>query len=33
MVIQRQIRFAMPETPKGSTWERHAQAILNKAAA
>ena len=32
--VQHQIRFAMPETPKGSTWERHAQtAILNKAAA
>ena len=32
--VQHQIRFAMPETPRGSTWERHAQtAILNKAAA
>ena len=29
-----QIRFAMPETEHGSTWDRHAQtAILNKAAA
>jgi hypothetical protein len=32
--VQHQIRFAMPETTRGSTWERHAQtAILNKAAA
>jgi hypothetical protein len=32
--VQHQIRFAMPETAKGSTWGRHAQtAILNKAAA
>jgi hypothetical protein len=32
--VQHQIRFAMPETTKGSAWGRHAQtAILNKAAA
>ena len=32
--VQHQIRFAMPETSKGSNWDRHAQtAILNKAAA
>lgn len=32
--VKHQIRFAMPETKRGSTWERHAQtAILNKAAA
>ena len=32
--VKHQIRFAMPETERGSTWERHAQtAILNKAAA
>lgn len=32
--VKHQIRFAMPETKKGSTWERQAQtAILNKAAA
>jgi hypothetical protein len=32
--VKMQIRFAMPESPSGSTWERHAQtAILNKAAA
>jgi hypothetical protein len=32
--VQHQIRFAMPETIRGSTWGRHAQtAILNKAAA
>jgi hypothetical protein len=32
--VKHQIRFAMPETHRGSTWGRHAQpAILNKAAA
>lgn len=32
--VQHQIRFALPETERGSTWGRHAQtAILNKAAA
>jgi hypothetical protein len=32
--VRHQIRFAMPETERGSTWGRHAQtAILNKAAA
>ena len=32
--VKHQIRFAMPETQRGSTWDRHAQtAILNKAAA
>jgi hypothetical protein len=32
--VQHQIRFAMPESREGSTWERHAQtAIMNKAAA
>src|SRR4051794_18597599 len=32
--VQIQIRFAMPETAKGSNWGRQAQtAILNKAAA
>src|SRR5690348_1457604 len=32
--VKHQIRFALPETEKGSTWGRHAQtAILNKAAA
>src|SRR5947209_4004395 len=32
--VQHQIRFAMPETSKGSTWGRQTQtAILNKAAA
>lgn len=32
--VKHQIRFAMPETEKGSTWGRHSQtAILNKAAA
>src|SRR5689334_14199944 len=32
--VQHQIRFAMPESAKGSTWGRQAQtAILNKAAA
>ncbi len=32
--VQHQIRFAMPETERGSSWGRHAQtAILNKAAA
>lgn len=32
--VKHQIRFAMPESERGSTWERHAQtAILNKAAA
>jgi hypothetical protein len=32
--VKHQIRFAMPETERGSTWKRHAQtAILNKSAA
>jgi hypothetical protein len=32
--VKHQIRFAMPESERGSTWGRHAQtAILNKAAA
>ena len=32
--VKHQIRFAMPETDRGSTWGRQAQtAILNKAAA
>ena len=32
--VKHQIRFAMPESERGSTWERQAQtAILNKAAA
>jgi hypothetical protein len=32
--VKHQIRFAMPESERGSTWDRHAQtAILNKAAA
>jgi hypothetical protein len=32
--VQHQIRFALPETPKGSTWTGQAQtATLNKAAA
>ncbi|HSM95720.1 MAG TPA: hypothetical protein VLT91_06735 [Rhizomicrobium sp.] len=32
--VKHQIRFALPETEHGSTWDRHAQtAILNKAAA
>ena len=32
--VKHQIRFALPETPSGSKWGRHAQtAILNKAAA
>jgi hypothetical protein len=32
--VAHQVRFAMPETTRGSTWERQAQtAILNKAAA
>ncbi len=32
--VKHQIRFAMPETEKGSNWGRHAQtAIMNKAAA
>lgn len=32
--VKHQIRFAMPETERGSTWGRQAQtAILNKAAA
>jgi hypothetical protein len=32
--VKHQIRFALPESEHGSTWERHAQtAILNKAAA
>jgi hypothetical protein len=32
--VQHQIRFAMPESHRGSTWERQAQtAIMNKAAA
>jgi hypothetical protein len=32
--VKHQIRFAMPETEHGSTWNRQAQtAILNKAAA
>jgi len=32
--VKHQIRFALPETQRGSTWGRHAQtAILNKAAA
>jgi hypothetical protein len=32
--VKHQIRFALPESQRGSTWERHAQtAILNKAAA
>src|SRR5262245_33030479 len=32
--VKHQIRFALPETQRGSTWGRHAQtAILNKASA
>lgn len=32
--VKHQIRFALPETERGSSWGRHAQtAILNKAAA
>jgi hypothetical protein len=32
--VQQQIRFAMPESHQGSTWERQVQtAIMNKAAA
>jgi hypothetical protein len=32
--VMHQIRFAMPETERGSSWKRQAQtAILNKAAA
>lgn len=32
--VKHQIRFALPETKRGSSWDRHAQtAILNKAAA
>ena len=32
--VKHQIRFALPETERGSTWGRQAQtAILNKAAA
>jgi hypothetical protein len=32
--VKQQIRFAMPESEKGSSWDRQAQtAILNKAAA
>ena len=32
--VKHQIRFAMPVSEKGTTWDRHAQtAILNKAAA
>ena len=32
--VNHQIRFSMPETKRGSKWDRHAQtAILNKAAA
>jgi hypothetical protein len=32
--VQHQIRFAMPESHRGSKWDRHAQtAIMNKAAA
>lgn len=32
--VKHQIRFALPESARGSTWGRHAQtAILNKAAA
>jgi hypothetical protein len=32
--VKQQIRFALPESEHGSTWERQAQtAILNKAAA
>lgn len=32
--VRHQIRFAMPETTRGTSWGRHAQtAILNKAAA